>query len=77
MRNILATLACMVMVFNYIPALSETYSQTSVTVTKSGQKYNSTTTDLSAVKVTGGTLNLESSDVSSSSNTSSSDNSSF
>jgi hypothetical protein len=55
----------------------ETYSQSSGTVTLTGKTYNSSTKDLSAIKVTGGTLNLSSSSVSSSGNTSSSDNSSF
>jgi len=54
-----------------------TYSQSSGTVTKTGQTYSSATADLSAVKVTGGTLNLSNSTVSSTGNTSSNDNSSF
>jgi hypothetical protein len=55
----------------------QTYSQSSGTVTQTGQTYTSSTADLSAVKVTGGTLNLSNSTVSSSGSTSSTDNSSF
>jgi hypothetical protein len=54
-----------------------TYSQSSGTTTLTGQTFTSSTNDLSAVKVTGGTLNLSSSTISSSGNTSSTDNSSF
>lgn len=54
-----------------------TYAQSSGTTTLTGKTYTSSTTDLSAVKVTGGTLTLTNSTVSSSGNTSSTDNSSF
>jgi hypothetical protein len=54
-----------------------TYSQSSGTTTLTGQTFTSSTNDLSAVKVTGGTLNLSNSTISSSGNTSSTDNSSF
>jgi hypothetical protein len=53
------------------------YSQSSGTTTLTGQTFTSSTNDLSAVKVTGGTLNLSNSTISSSGNTSSNDNSSF
>jgi len=62
---------------SFNPVLAQTYSQTSGTVTLSGQTYISNTNDLSAVKVTGGTFNLSTSSVSSTGNTSSTDNSSF
>lgn len=63
----------------FIPSAypQNTYSQSSGTVTLTGQTYNSTTNDVSAVNVTGGTLTLSNSTVSSSGNTSSTDNSSF
>lgn len=54
-----------------------TYAQSSGSVTLTGKTYNSATTDLSAVKVTGGTLTISNSTISSSGNTSSTDNSSF
>jgi hypothetical protein len=53
------------------------YTQSSGTVTLSGQTYSSSTTDLSAVKVTGGTFNISNSKISSTGSTSSTDNSSF
>jgi hypothetical protein len=53
------------------------YTQSSGTNTLTGQTFTSSTTDLSAVKVTGGTLNLSKSTISSSGNSSSNDNSSF
>jgi hypothetical protein len=68
----------LMIVFPFTLSLAQsTYSQSSGTVTLTGQTYNSTTKDLSAVKVTGGTFNLSNSAVSSSGNTSSTDNSSF
>lgn len=54
-----------------------TYTQSSGTVTKTGQTYSSATTDVSAISVTGGTFSLSSSKVTTGGNTSSSDNSSF
>jgi hypothetical protein len=54
-----------------------TYSQSSGTTTLTGQTYSSSTQDLSPVKVTGGTLNLSNSIISSTGNSSSTDNSSF
>lgn len=54
-----------------------TYSQSSGSTTLTGKIYSSTSTDVSAVKVTGGTLTLSNSKISSTGNTSSSDNSSF
>lgn len=54
-----------------------TYSQSSGTINKDGQTFTSSTADLSAIKVTGGTLNLTNSTASSSGNSSSNDNSSF
>jgi hypothetical protein len=53
------------------------YSQSSGTTTLTGKTYTSSTTDLSAVKITGGTLNLSNSTISSTGKTSSDDNSSF
>jgi hypothetical protein len=54
-----------------------TYSQSSGTALLDSKTYSSSTADLSAVKVTGGTLTLTNSAISSTGNTSSSDNSSF
>ena len=54
-----------------------TYSQSSGIESLTEKTYVSSTADLSAVKVTGGTLNLSGSTVSSSSNSSSTDNSTF
>jgi hypothetical protein len=54
-----------------------TYEQSTGSVTLTGKTYLSTTADLSAVKVTGGTLNLSDSKISSTGNSSSTDNSSF
>jgi hypothetical protein len=54
-----------------------TYSQSSGSTTITGKTYHSATQDLSAVKVTGGTLTISGSDISSSGNSSSTDNSSF
>lgn len=56
---------------------ASTYSQSSGNNSRTGQHYTSSTTDLSPVKVTGGTFSLSSSTVTSSGNSSSNDNSSF
>lgn len=77
MKRHLFVIICLVVITSIPQVYGQTYSQSSGNVTKTGQTYNSATTDVSAVKVTGGTLNLSSSTVSSSGNTSSSDNSSF
>jgi hypothetical protein len=53
------------------------YTQNSGITTLTGQTFTSSVTDLSAVKVTGGILNLSNSTISSSGNSSSNDNSSF
>lgn len=53
------------------------YSQSSGTTNLTGKTYTSSTNDLSAVKVTGGILNLSNSTISSTGKTSSDDNSSF
>jgi hypothetical protein len=53
------------------------YTQNSGTVTKTGQTYSSSSTDVSAITVTGGTFSLSGSKVTTSGNTSSGDKSSF
>jgi hypothetical protein len=66
--------------FILIPVLlinAQTYNQSSGTNTISGQTYTTSTQDESAVKVTGGTLNISNCIISSSGNSSSNDNSSF
>jgi len=61
----------------FFPIHAQTYYQSSGNVTQSGMTYHSSTNDLSAVKVAGGTFNLSTSSVSSTGNTTSSDSSSF
>ncbi len=75
--EILSVILIIIFVFSVSVLYGQTYSQSSGTTTLSGQTYSSSTADLSAVKVTGGTLNLSNSTISSSGNTSSTDNSSF
>lgn len=56
---------------------AQTYTQSSGTNTENNQTYSSTTEDESAVKITGGTLNLDTCTITKSGGTSNSDNSNF
>jgi len=65
------------MMINTWSLIAQTYTQSSGTNTVSNQTYSSTTEDESVVKITGGTLNLDTCTITKSGATSDSDNSNF
>jgi hypothetical protein len=71
------SLAMLTVINSFVAVHAQTYYQNSGNVTQSGKTYQSSTNDVSAVKVAGGTFNLSTSSVSSTGNTTSSDSSSF
>lgn len=76
-KKILALIIVISLVTNTKTLLAQTYTQSSGTVTLSNETYASTTDDESVIKITGGTLNVDTCTITKTGGCSDSDNSNF